>query len=91
MKYIVFLCVSAFIPLYANTRDVNVCSTFADVVSMNEDRLDQAEIAFSDASEICKDADRPKSCVGEIEKEYNHAKQVLEKSVVAYNNAGCGD
>lgn len=69
--------------------DVNVCATLANVVSIAQDRFDQAEIAVNDISAICAGDSDPTNCKLDIENEFANAKLQLEKSKSDYVKAGC--
>ena len=89
MKSLLFFCVVSLVPLLSYSSDVNVCNTLANVIAINQDRFDQADIALSDVTAICKDDVYPESCAEEIKTEYINAKTALETSQANYKKAGC--
>lgn len=92
MKALLLVTMLVLAPFYAYAKkDVNVCATLANVISLNQDRFDQAEIALLDSAEICKNEANPQACVDEIKREDAAAKASLEKSQADYKAADCED
>ena len=91
MKIFCFLVVVMLGSFKAQAKDSRACYLLANIVSMNQDRFDQAEIAYMDINAICNGDARPQACAEQVKADYADAKAALEKTLLDYKSAGCED
>lgn len=89
-EYFIFSFLSMLINFNnVHAYDVNVCESLSNVVSMNQDRYDQALIAYDSRENICNVENDKAKCVQDLKNEFESSKRDLQLAKNNFEKAGC--